>query len=120
MPTIALMQTKDLIKGALNTIILNLLKEHGQMYGYEITQEVKRRTNGKILIREGSLYPALHKLLAEEMVMTEEVLIGRRTRIYYKLTSKGQEQTVEQTTELIGFLDTVASLIFPDKKLAHG
>ena len=90
------------------------------MYGYEITQEVKRRTNGKILIREGSLYPALHKLLADEMVMTEEVLIGRRSRIYYKLTSKGQEQTVEQTTELIGFLDTVASLIFPDKKLAHG
>ena len=90
------------------------------MYGYEITQEVKRRTNGKILIREGSLYPALHKLLAEEMVMTEEVLIGRRTRIYYKLTSKGQEQTVEQTTVLIGFLDTIASLIFPDKKLAHG
>ncbi len=114
------MQTKDLIKGTLNTIILNLLKEHGQMYGYEITQEVKRKTDGKILIREGSLYPALHKLLADGMVMTEEVLVGRRSRIYYKLTSKGHEQTIEQTTELLGFLDTVALLIYPDKKLANG
>jgi len=76
------MQSNELIKGTLSTIILTLLNEQGRMYGYEITKAVKDRTDGKILLKEGSLYPALHRLLAEGLVKTEEEMIGRRMRIY--------------------------------------
>ena len=56
------MYTSELIKGTLKTIVLNLLKEKGKMYGYEITQTVKTVTEGKMLITEGALYPTLHAL----------------------------------------------------------
>ena len=56
------MYSSELIKGTLKTIVLNLLKENGKMYGYEITQRVKELTDGKIQITEGALYPTLHSL----------------------------------------------------------
>ena len=51
----------ELIKGTLSLIILSLLSRRA-MYGYEITQKVKEITDGKILLKDGSLYPALHKM----------------------------------------------------------
>ena len=114
------MLANELIKGTLTTIILTLLKEEGRMYGYDITKAVKDRTEGKILLKEGSLYPALHKLRAEGLVKTEEELIGKRVRIYYQLTAKGIKQTTSQVDELLSFLDTVQQLILNKKPLAHG
>jgi DNA-binding PadR family transcriptional regulator len=55
------MYSKDLIRGTLTPIILRLLHPDGKMYGYEICQKVKQLTDGSLLIREGSLYPALHR-----------------------------------------------------------
>ena len=49
-----------LLRGSLDTIILKLLDEHDEMYGYEMTQHVKELTKGQIKITEGALYPALH------------------------------------------------------------
>jgi DNA-binding PadR family transcriptional regulator len=45
------MYSKELLKGTLSTILLTLLDEKGRMYGYEITQAVKERTDGKILLK---------------------------------------------------------------------
>ena len=56
----------ELFKGTLQTIILNLLSENERMYGYEITQKVKFITQGELLLKEGALYPALHKLEADD------------------------------------------------------
>lgn len=52
----------QLLKGHLHTLVLHLLAEKGRMYGYEITREVKERTQGQVLLTEGALYPVLHKL----------------------------------------------------------
>ncbi len=114
------MHSKELIKGTLSTIILTLLREEGKMYGYEITRAVKERTEGKILLKEGSLYPALHKMQAEGLVETEEEMIGKRVRIYYKLTKTGKQKAQIQVSELLSFLVTIQQLILPDKPLAHG
>ena len=110
----------DLIKGTLSTIILTLLKEQGRMYGYEITRSVKERTDGKIVLKEGSLYPALHKLLSDGLVLTEEEMVGKRTRIYYRLTVSGEQHIKTQVVELISFLDTIQQLVLNNKPLVHG
>ena len=110
----------DLIKGTLSTIILKLLKEQGRMYGYDITRAVKERTGSKILLKEGSLYPALHKLLAEGLVKTEEEMTGKRVRIYYRLTPKGVQRTKSQVAELLSFFETIQGLVLNDKSLVHG
>lgn len=114
------MQTNELIKGTLTTIILTLLKENKRMYGYDITREVRDRTDGKILLKEGSLYPALHRLLADGLVKTEEEMIGKRIRIYYSLTAAGKKQAGAQVSELLLFLETIQALILNERPLAHG
>lgn len=84
---------KELLKGTLSTIILKLLREQGRMYGYQISQSIKEISDGEILVKEGSLYPALFKLKDEGLVTTEEEMMGKRVRRYYTLTKKGREET---------------------------
>ncbi len=110
------MYSKELLKGTLGVIILKLLEENGKMYGYEICQKVKDISEGKILIKDGSLYPALHKLLDDGIVTTEEVNIGKRVRKYYSLTTKGQGQRKIVVQELADFMETLNKIVFSDNK----
>lgn len=110
---IVFMNSSELIKGTLTTIILKLLADEGKMYGYEITQKVKEISNNKILIKEGSLYPALHKLLDDGLVEVEKVHIGKRVRKYYQLTQQGEAQKEVQFAELQEFLKTIQHIVFP-------
>jgi PadR family transcriptional regulator PadR len=57
-----MMHSPELLKGTLQTILLKVLKDHGRMYGYEITLRVKELSGERILLTEGALYPTLHKL----------------------------------------------------------
>lgn len=110
------MKNSELIKGTLSTIILRLLDEYPKLYGYEIAQLVKERSEDKILIKEGSLYPALHKLESDGLVVSEEVYIGKRVRKYYKLTSPGKKAGKLYIEELNDFLKTIEQLIMPYPK----
>ena len=108
---ICLMYSSELIKGTLKTVILKLLTDTKQMYGYEITQKVKELTNAKIVITEGALYPLLHQLEAEGVVTTETVNIGKRIRKYYTLTQTGNERAKEKIYEFADFIQTMNILL---------
>ena len=103
--------SSELIKGTLKTIILKLLKENKRMYGYEITQTVKELTGGKIQLTEGALYPSLHALEAEGILITETEYIGKRVRKYYKLSLEGKKMTKEKLSEFADFLNTMKFLL---------
>lgn len=104
------MYSKELIRGTLKPIILKLLSEHGRMYGYEICQKVKELTDSEILIKEGSLYPALYKLKAEGLLQVESIEVDNRTRQYYALTDKSKVMARDQITEFSHFLLTMSKL----------
>ena len=110
------MNSTELLKGTLTTIIIKLLAEHKKMYGYEIAQLVKSLSDNKILLKEGSLYPALHKLEQEGLVEVEKVFIGKRVRKYYSLTKKGTAQKKAQFEELRDFISTIEKIVFPHPK----
>lgn len=114
------MNHSELIKGTLGTIILRLLSEKGKMYGYEITQLVKEMTDSKVLVKEGSLYPALHKLEADGLVVAEEVFIGKRVRKYYTLTTPGKHAAQTSVDELLSFLNTIHNLITTQTLATYG
>ena len=105
------MYSSELIKGTLKTVILKLLSDTKQMYGYEITQKVKELTDSKIVITEGALYPLLHQLEAEGVVTTETVNIGKRVRKYYTLTQTGNERAKEKIYEFADFIQTMNILL---------
>ena len=107
------MKNSQLYKGSLNTIIMKLLEENGRMYGYEITQKVKEITKGELNITEGALYPALHKLEAEDLLDVEIEKVDNRLRKYYKLTEKGTKETVNRLSELEKKKKNMQSIVNP-------
>lgn len=112
------MYSKELLKGTLEVIVLKLLSEQGRMYGYELSQKVKEQTGGKIHLKDGSLYPALHKMTRDGLLTYEEVSIGKRVRKYYKLTTRGEEQKETLLDEMKDFIKTIEQVIFNDFKSA--
>ncbi|SFN25110.1 DNA-binding transcriptional regulator, PadR family [Chitinophaga sp. YR627] len=105
------MYSKELLKGTIEIIILKLLVENGSMYGYEITQQVKNLTKGKIVISEGALYPTLHKLEAIGVLSTEIIHIGRRQRKYYHVSEVGKDISALKMQELSSFLHSLNQIL---------
>jgi PadR family transcriptional regulator PadR len=105
------MHSPELLKGTLQTIVLKVLKDHGKMYGYEITQTVKELSEGRILLTEGALYPTLHRLEDEGLLKTEVVNIGKRIRKYYILTAPGRVQAKDRVAEFLDFINTMATVL---------
>lgn len=113
------MISKELLKGSLKPIVLKLLAENGRMYGYELTRKVEEISEGKIKLTFGALYPVLHKLEDEGVVTTESENYNNRTRIYYKLTSKGDNTVKDKVNELKEFLDVIAIILKPQTGLNY-
>ena len=107
---------KNGVKGNMTLIILSSLL-NGEKYGYEITKEVARLTNNEILLKEGSLYPALHKLekegLAESYWQQQEP--GKPGRKYYKITEKGKGKVEEERKSWTTFMGTMGRIIYGEQ-----
>lgn len=101
----------ELFKGTLQTIILNLLAENDRMYGYEITQKVKAITEGQLILKEGALYPALHKLEAEGLLETSTEIVENRVRKYYALSKNGEKEVVNKLQEAKDFIAQLQLLL---------
>ncbi|KQC00242.1 PadR family transcriptional regulator [Pedobacter sp. Hv1] len=101
----------ELFKGTLQTIILNLLAENDRMYGYEITQKVKAVTQGQLILKEGALYPALHKLEAEGLLETSTEVVENRVRKYYALSKNGEKEVVNKLQEAKEFIAQLQLLL---------
>ncbi|MGF7079910.1 PadR family transcriptional regulator PadR [Mucilaginibacter sp. UYCu711] len=106
-----IMSTNPLLKGTLQTIILRLLEDNTEMYGYEITQKVKEISAGDVLLTEGALYPALHKLEADGFLETFTQVVDNRVRKYYRLTEQGGKEVTNKITEAEAFIDQLQLLL---------
>ena len=86
-------------RGVMSLVILGLLKKE-DMYGYQLVQETERRSGGRIVTQEGSLYPVLYKLVDQGLISDRKVLVGRRmTRVYYHLEPAGKQRLEELVRE---------------------
>lgn len=112
------MSSNNMLKGSLQLIILKLLKGNGRMYGYEITQVVKEITRGEILLTEGALYPALHKMEKQGLLTTTVELVENRARKYYSLSKKGKAELEIKLEETKSFIENLEALLNLNPKLA--
>lgn len=88
---------KNDLQGALDLLILKTLSQLGAMHGYGIVTHIRRVSGERIIVEEGSLYPALHRIeqngwVGASWAVTE---YGRKAR-YYTLTRTGREQLAER------------------------
>lgn len=112
------MYSKELLKGTLSAIILNLLSAQERMYGYEISLRVKELSGGKILLKDGSLYPALQKMTSDGLLSFKEENVNGRVRKYYYLTRQGHKEKIAYVEELRDFIATINRIVFPQLNIA--
>lgn len=98
----------DVLPGTLQMLVLSTLLR-GPLHGYAIAKEIQRRSEDKLQVEEGSLYPALQRMLRKGFVTAEWVSAGpkRRARVY-RLTAEGRRQVA---TEVDGFTDLMRTML---------
>lgn len=83
------MKTKEhLLDGVPELLVLRLLA-HEEMYGYQLVSEIQRRSKGAFEFGEGCIYPVLHRLVAQRMLLERQQEVSGRTRRYYRLSATG-------------------------------
>lgn len=98
-------------RGAMSLVILSLLKRE-DMYGYQLVQETLRRSGGRIVTQEGSLYPVLYKLLDQGFISDYKVQVGKRMcRIYYHLEDTGEKRLQELIQEYESITQGIHAII---------
>ena len=85
-------------KGALPPLILEALVRQPS-HGYRIAQRIKERSKGVLDFKEGTLYPALHKLENEGLVESYEEVENGRARRYYRITKSGRAMLAKDRAE---------------------
>lgn len=108
-------QNRDLFPGALEMMILRTLKAQ-PLHGYALVQHIKRASNDLLQIEEGSLYPALQRLLKAGCVKAEWGIssTNRRVRIY-KLTPAGARHLEREVSSFEQMLKGIARVLAPVK-----
>ena len=106
----------ELVRGNIDCLLLFLIKEEGHTYGYQLIKEVKKRSEGYFQFKEGTVYPALHRLEKEGLVKGKWVkLHNGQERRYYRITKKGMEALSERMAVWQGFTAAM-NLIFGPKE----
>jgi PadR family transcriptional regulator PadR len=93
------MNRDELLPGTLSLLVLKTLARGGEMHGYEIARSIQQISQDVLQVEEGSLYPALQRMLIKGWVKAEwgATAENRRAR-YYRLTGAGRKQLeVEQS-----------------------
>jgi len=103
--------TLDSRKGSTTVLILSLLAER-PMHGYQLAKELERRSEGFFDFKEGTLYPALHRLEREGLLTSEwEVVEEGPSRKVYRITDKGRHTLAEAANEWGTFARKLLSIL---------
>ena len=93
----------QLLKGNTDVLILSLL-EREPMYGHQIMEELEQTSSGFFRVSEGTLYPALYRLVREGLVRGRwSKLSNGQERKFYALTKKGEQRLQECRSTWSGF-----------------
>jgi transcriptional regulator len=108
------MHQQEMLKGNTETLLLALL-ELEPMYGYRIVKEVQRRSSGYFSLKEGTLYPALHRLERENLVVSRwQDTPNNVRRRYYQITAKGRQALADRLKEWQRFSSAMNSVMLPE------
>lgn len=87
---------KGLVSGSMALLVMKLLEDR-DMYGYQMIEELKNRSDNTFHLKAGSLYPLLHSLEEKGYVSAyEQEAAAGKPRRYYHLTSQGHEALAEK------------------------
>ena len=102
---------KSLLTGSTGLLILRLLEEE-DLYGYQMIERLRARSDDTFSLKAGTLYPLLHTLETQGLVQSyEQAADGVRVRKYYHLTDAGRTRLAEKTAEWREFSGAVERVL---------
>ena len=103
--------SENVKRGTIELVVLSLLND-GDMYGYQISQELSNRSDGRYSLQESSMYPTLYRLLDKGFISDRQELVGRRrTRIYYHLEPSGKDYLKKIREEYLSLCSGVLAIL---------
>jgi PadR family transcriptional regulator PadR len=103
----------ELIKGSIDSLLLCVIVQQ-PMYGYQIIKELEKRSQGYFKFKEGTLYPALHRLEKTGLIRGEwQTLPNGRQRRYYHITENGLSILAAKRGQWLDFLTAMNLIIQP-------
>jgi DNA-binding PadR family transcriptional regulator len=111
----------DLLVGKTDLLLLFLIKESQYAYGYQLIKEIEKRSEGYFRFKEGTVYPALHRMENEGLIQGEwQGLPNAQERRYYRITDKG-EQVLRGKMAAWQDLTAAVELVFkPTRSIVRG
>ena len=111
---------RDLFPGALEMMILESLRRQ-PAHGYALVQHIQQRSNNLLQVEEGSLYPALQRLLKSKLVRAAWAVspsTNRRVRIY-EITKTGSRHLERQISSFDRMLEGIQMVLGPGRRAAN-
>lgn len=106
------MNRDEIPPGTLYLLILKTLARAGKLHGYEIADSIQRTSDNILQVEEGSLYPALQRMLIKGWVTAEwGVTAGNRRARYYQLTPAGRKQLAAEVLQFERVIGAITRVI---------
>jgi transcriptional regulator len=110
--------TRDLFPGALEMMILESLRRQ-PAHGYALVQHIQERSKNLLQVEEGSLYPALQRLLKAKLVKAEWGLSATNRRVRtYEITASGLRHLEHQISSFERMFEGISLVLRPGKSPA--
>lgn len=101
---------KSLVSGSMTLLILKLLSEK-DMYGYEMIDTLRKRSQNVFELKAGTLYPLLHGLEEKGLLTVYEQEYAGKVRKYYSITTEGHRLLARKVEEWKTYSDAVSSVL---------
>ncbi|MES2305144.1 MAG: PadR family transcriptional regulator [Gemmatimonadota bacterium] len=100
--------------GTLDMLILQTLAQRGEAHGFEIAESIQRHSADVLQVEEGSLYPALQRMLIKGWLVGEwgRTAENRRAR-YYRLTADGERRLEQEVTSYRRVAHAIGRILLP-------
>ena len=106
------MNRDEIPPGTLYLLILKTLALHGELHGYEIANSIQRTSDEVLQVEEGSLYPALQRMLIKGWVKSRwGTTSGNRRARYYQLTASGRKQLETELSQFERVIGAITRVI---------
>jgi PadR family transcriptional regulator, regulatory protein PadR len=106
----------ELLQGTLDLLILRTLLL-GTAHGHAIAKAIEFRSDEVLQVEQGSLYPALHRLIKRDWISVEDGTSENNRRAkFYRLTAKGRKQLATETNKWEKFAGAIARILRPTEE----
>ncbi|MBE5870822.1 MAG: PadR family transcriptional regulator [Lachnospiraceae bacterium] len=101
---------KSLVSGSMTMLLLKLLSEK-DMYGYEMIETLRQRSENVFELKAGTLYPLLHGMEDKGLLTVYEEEVTGKVRKYYRITKEGHKMLQKKTDEWTQYSDAVVRVL---------